>query len=298
VRVVGVAEEGDGLTPEQANTIMAEWKQVLREEFGEDLSRVNEIRFRLTRVLKEFNRYQSKWLAKLVLFTCGYSIACEEGQKYAIYEAWVTERNTKDIVAKVRFDYDLSRDVKRIVEVAEVSDDYVLSLHEVYDFLALALKLAHVFYTASPARPTITSHPTTTRRVITVATLEDVMERKQVLSERFTGDERRRINELRFKLTRVLREFNRQQRRWLAWLEVEHCFLCKERKIVFYDVWVIARDTEERIARITLDYNLTEGVKRFLSINGVLDGYVLGFNEFCDVLALALKLIHAFQTQP
>ena len=291
-----MAEEGDGLTPEQANAIMAEWKQVLREEFGEDLSRVNEIRFRLTDVLKEFNRYQSKWLARLELFTCGYTIACEEGQKYANYEVWVTERNTKDIVAKARFDYDLSRDVKGIVEVAEVSDDYVLSLHEVYDFLALALKLVHAFYTASPARPTVAQ--TTTRRVITVTTPEDVIERKRVLRERFTGDESRRINELRFKLTRVIREFNRQQGRWLAWLEVEHCFLCKEHKIVFYDVWVIARDTGERVARITLDYNLTEGVKRFLSINGALDGYVLGFNEFCDVLALALRLIHAFQTQP
>jgi hypothetical protein len=292
--VVEVAEEGDDLTPGQANELVAEWKQVLREEFGEDLRRVNEIRFRLTRVLKEFNRYQSKWLARLELFTCGYSIACEEGQKYAIYEVWVAERATRDIVVRVRFDYDLSRHVKGIVEVAEVSDHYVLSLHEVYDFLALALKLAYAFYTAFLARPTVTR--TATRGVITVTTPEDVMEGKRVLREQFTGDERRRINELRFKLTRVIREFNRQQRRWLAWLKVVVCepIFCGEEKIVDYGILVSARDTGERVARITLGYNLTKGAKRFLSINGALDGYVLGFNEFCDVLALALRLIHAF----
>jgi hypothetical protein len=288
-------EEGD-LTPEQANAIMADWKRCLREEFGEDLRRVNEVRFRLTGVLKEFNRYQSKWLARLELFTCGYSVACEEGQKYAIYEVWVTERDTNYVIARVRFDYDLTKDVKGIVEASEVSDHYVLSLHEVYDFLALALKLAHAFYTALPARPTVTSHPTTTRGVITVTTpedVEDVMERKQSLRESFTESELRRINELRFKLTKVLKEFNRQQHRWLAWLTVDKCFICKE-DIVHYDVSILAKDTREHVAWITLSYNLTRGVRRLLGIHGFTDGRALGFNEFCDILALALKLMHAF----
>jgi hypothetical protein len=296
--VVGMVEPGeeDDLTPEQANAIMASWKQHLREEFGEDLRRVNEVRFKLTGVLKEFNKYQSKWLARLELFTCGYSIACEEGEKHAIYELLVTERDTDYVIASISFDYDLSRDVKRIVEVAEVSDHYVLSLHEVYDFLALALKLAHAFYTASPARPTVTSHPTTTRGVSAVATPEDVMERKRVLREQFIEDERRRINELRFKLTRVIREFNRQQGRWLTWLKMAICepVFCKEEKIVDYDILVSVRDTGERVARITLSYNLTKDVRRLLGVYGFTDGRALGFKEFCDVLALALKLMHAF----
>ncbi len=284
--------EEEGLTPEQANAIMARWKRHLREEFGEDLRRVNEVRFRLTGVLKEFNRYQSRWLARLELFTCGYSIACEEGEKHAIYEVWVTEHDTDYEVARISFDYDLARDVKRIMEVSETSDHYVLSLHEVYDFLAFALKLAHAFYTALPARPTVTSHATT-RGGSAVTTPEDVIERKQCLREQFTEDERKRVNEFRFKLTKVLREFNRQQGRWLAWLSVDKCHICKE-NIVHYDVQVLTRDTRERIAWVTLSYNLTKGVKRLLGIYGYTDGRVLGFEEFCDILALTLKLIHAF----
>jgi hypothetical protein len=281
----------DGITPEQANVIMANWKQYLREEFGEDLRRVNEVRFRLTGVLKEFNRCQSKWLARLELFTCWYSIACEEGEKHAIYEVWVTERGTDYVVAEIGFDYDLTRDVKRIVEVSEASDHYVLSLHEVYDFLTLALKLAHAFYTVLPARPTVTQP--TARRVSVMATPEDVIERKRSLRESFTEDELRRINEFRFKLTRILREFNRQQHRWLAWLSVDKCFICEE-DIVHYDVHVLTRDTRERVAWVTLSYNIAKGVRRLLGVYGFTDGRVLGFNEFCDVLALALKLIHAF----
>jgi len=282
----------DGITPEQANVITANYKQYLREEFGEDLGRVNEVRFRLTGVLKEFNRHQSRWLARLELFTCGYSVACEEDEKRAIYEVWVAERDTDYAVARIGFDYDLARGVKRILEVSEVSDHYVLSLHEVYDFLALALKLAHAFYTASPARPAAASHPATTSAM---ATPEDVMERKRSLRELFTEDELRGINEFRFKLARILREFNRQQHRWLAWLSVDKCFVCEE-DIVHYDVHVLTRDTRERVARVTLSYNLAKGVRRLLGIHGFADGRALGFNEFCDVLALALKLVHAFHT--
>jgi hypothetical protein len=291
-----MAEPGEeDLAPEQANAIMASWKQHLREEFGEDLRRVNEVRFRLTGVLKEFNRYQSKWLARLELFTCGYSVACEEGAKRAVYEVWVAERDTDYVVARIGFDYDLTGGAKRIVEVSEVSDHYVLSLHEVYDFLALALKLAHAFYTAFPARPTATSHPATTRGVSVMATPEDVIERKRSLRELFAEDELRGVNEFRFKLASVLREFNRQQHRWLAWLSVDKCFVCEE-DIVHYDVHVLTRDTRERVARVTLSYNLAKGVRRLLGVYGFADGRVLGFNEFCDVLALALKLVHAFHT--
>jgi hypothetical protein len=296
VEVVEPREEDD-LTPEQANAIMADWKRHLREEFGEDLRRVNEVRFRLTNVLKEFNRYQSKWLARLELFTCGYSIACEEGEKHAIYEVWIVERDTDYIIATIRFDYDLTRGVKRIMEVSAASDHYVMSLHEVYDFLALALKLAHAFYTASPAHPTVTPHPATTRGVSVVTTpedVEDVIERKRNLRESLTEDELRRVNELRFKLTRILKEYNRQQGRWLAWLTVDKCFICKE-NIVSYDVSVLTKDTREGVAWITFSYNLSRGARRLLGgIYEFTDGRVLGFNEFCDVLALALRLMHAF----
>jgi hypothetical protein len=298
LRVVGVAErENDVLTPEQANVITANWKQYLREEFGEDLGRVNEVRFRLTSVLKEFNRQQDKWRAMLIVSTCE-SPFCkdeeEEGDKVASYLVWIRERKSDDLVAEVEFSYNLTKGIRRILSVREVSDYYALSPHEVYDILAFALKLAHVFHTA---HPTATSHPAT-RGIRVINTSEDVIERRRYFRERFTDGELRRINELRFKLTRVLKEFNRQQHRWLVWLDVEDCVLCREDKIVHYDVHILTRDTRRRVARVTLSYNLTRGVRRLLGINGALDGHVLGFNEFCDALALALRLIHAFQLQP
>jgi hypothetical protein len=254
-------------------------------------------------VLKEFNRQQDKWRAILIVSTCEHPFCKaeeEEGDKVVSYLVWVRERRSDDLVAEVEFSYNLTKGIARILSVGEVSDHHAFSLHEVYDFLAFALKLAHTFYMTHSTRPTVTL-PRAKKQGGNTTTPEqankDVFEKKQYFREQFTAEDLARINELRFKLTKVLREFNRQQRKWLAWLEVEHCFICKEGKIVFYDVWVLTRDTRERVARVTLDYNLTKNVKGYLSIGGALDGYVLGFNEFCDILALALRLIHTFQSQ-
>jgi hypothetical protein len=288
----------DGITPEQANVIMANWKQYLREQFGEGLRSVNEVRFRLTSVLKEFNKYQNKWLATLIVSSCESHLCGdgEEGDRVASYLVWIRERSSDDLVVEIEFSYNLTKGVGRILSVREVSDYYALSLYEVYDILALAIKLVYAFYATWPA----VAPPSATRRSSSTTTPEqankDVAEWKQYLRGRFTEEELRRVNEVRFKLARILKEFNKQQHRWLARVDVEDCepVFCKEVKIVHYDVWVLARDTRERVAWISLDYSLTKGVKRLLGINGVSDGYVLGLSEFCDVLALALKLIHAF----
>ncbi len=294
-------EEEEGITPERANVIVANWKQYLREQFGEDLRRVNEVRFRLTSVLKEFNRQQDKWRAVLIVYSCEPPFCKdeeEEGDRVASYLVWIRERSSDDLVAEVELSYNLTKGIGRILSVREVSDYYVLSLYEVYDILAFALKLIHAFYTTCP----VATLPRVKKRSSDTTTPEqankDVIEKKQYLRERFTEEELRGVNEVRFKLARILKEFNRQQHRWLARVDVEDCepVFCKDVKIAHYDVFILTKDTREHTARITFSYNLTKGAKRLLGINGVLDGHVLSFSEFCDVLALALKLIHAFLT--
>jgi len=71
----------EDLEPREANRLAAEWKHHLREYFGEDLQRVNEARFALTRVLKEFNRGQNRWLARLEVQPCDISFLCEGGKR-------------------------------------------------------------------------------------------------------------------------------------------------------------------------------------------------------------------------
>ena len=143
--MTGVVEVEENLTSQQMNEAIANLKHHLREYFGEDLERVNEVRFKLTRVLKEFNRHQSKWLARLEVQPCDISFLCKEDSKTASYEVWVLERKTEDLVAKIYLDYDLSNNVKRLLGIHESSDYYVLTFNETLDILNLAVKLMHAF---------------------------------------------------------------------------------------------------------------------------------------------------------
>jgi len=140
-----VAEVDEDLTPREMNEAIANLKQHLREYFGDDLRRVNEVRFKLTRVLKEFNRGQGRWLARLEVQPCDISFLCKEDSKTASYEVWVLDRKTEDVIAKIYLDYDLTRDVRRLLGVHESSDYYVLTFNEALDILNLAVKLIHVF---------------------------------------------------------------------------------------------------------------------------------------------------------
>ncbi len=139
-----MVEAGEDLGSQEANRAMAGWKQHLREYFGEDLQRVNRVRFVLTRVLKEFNRGQNRWLARLEVQPCDISFLCEGGKR-ASYEVWILDRGTEDVVAKIYLDYDLERGVKRLLSVHETSDHHALSFNEALDILNLAIKLMHAF---------------------------------------------------------------------------------------------------------------------------------------------------------
>ena len=139
-----MVEVEEDLGSQEANRVVAEWKHRLREYFGEDLQRVNRARFALTRVLKEFNRGQNRWLARLEVRPCDISFLCKGG-KTASYEAWILDRGTEDVVAKIYLDYDLERGVKRLLGVHETSDHCVLSFNDTLDILNLAVKLMHAF---------------------------------------------------------------------------------------------------------------------------------------------------------
>ncbi len=108
------------------------------------MRRVNEARFALTGVLKEFNRGQNRWLARLEVQPCDIGFPCEGGKR-ASYEAWILDRGTEDVVAKIYLDCDLERGVKRLLGVRETSDHRVLSFNEALDVLNLAVKLMHAF---------------------------------------------------------------------------------------------------------------------------------------------------------
>jgi hypothetical protein len=51
----------------------------------------------------------------------------------------------------------------------------------------------------------------------------------------------RLVNNLRFKITKTLKEFNRRGYRYKAKLELDYCrtFICKDEKVIFYRVTVI-----------------------------------------------------------
>ena len=61
------------------------------------------------------------------------------------HEAWILDRGTEDVVAKIYLDYDLERGVKRLLGVHETSDHCVLSFNDTLDILNLAVKLMHAF---------------------------------------------------------------------------------------------------------------------------------------------------------
>jgi hypothetical protein len=139
-----VVEVEEDLGPREANRVVAEWKHRLREYFGEDLRRVNRVRFALTGVLKEFNRGQNRWLARLEVQPCDISFLCGGGKR-ASYEVWILDRGAEDVVAKIYLDYDLEKGTKRLLGVHETSDHHALTFNDALDILNLAIKLMHAF---------------------------------------------------------------------------------------------------------------------------------------------------------
>jgi hypothetical protein len=142
--VSSVVEVREDLTPQEMNEVIANWKHHLKEYFGDDLRRVNMVRSKLTRVLKEFNRSQSRWLARLEVEPCDVEFLCSGGRR-ADFEVWVVDRRTKDWVATISLGYYLERGVAKLLSVSLHSDHYAPTFDEALDIIGLAVKLLHVF---------------------------------------------------------------------------------------------------------------------------------------------------------
>jgi hypothetical protein len=125
---------------------------------------------------------------------------------------------------------------------------------------------------------------------------------KDVWGDLLSDGEVRRVNELRFRLTRVLKDFNRRNSRYVALLSVNVCspWICGDR-VVFYRVDVRRRD-ERRVVMINIlfGYNLDEDRRAFLGIDGHWQN--LDFDGVCefaldltrDISVLATRLHEVF----
>ena len=118
----------------------------------------------------------------------------------------------------------------------------------------------------------------------------------------FSDVEVRRVNELRFRLTRVLKDFNKRNSRYVALLEVNVCspMVCGDRT-VFFKVDVMRRDRSKVVTvNIFFSYNLDKDRGAFTGIDGHWQGLDLdGVCELAvdlarDISVLATRLNEVF----
>jgi hypothetical protein len=129
-----------------------------------------------------------------------------------------------------------------------------------------------------------------------------VVRLKDVRGVWFSDGEVRRVNELRFWLTRVLKDFNKRNSRYVAMVRVNVCSprVCGDR-VVFYRVEVRRRD-ESRVVTVSIffSYNLDRGRREFHGIDGYWqyldpDGVCeLALDLTRDISLLATRLIEVF----
>jgi hypothetical protein len=105
-----------------------------------------------------------------------------------------------------------------------------------------------------------------------------------------SDEDKREINRIRFALTKVLKEFNRQNSRYVARLQV---FVDGYGRKVWYRVIVRSRagwGSEE--AYFDFYYNIARGLRKFWTNNG----FRIGINckYVSDVFRLALRLSEVF----
>jgi hypothetical protein len=114
-----------------------------------------------------------------------------------------------------------------------------------------------------------------------------VVRLKDVQGVLFSDGEVRRVNELRFWLTRVLKDFNKRNSKYVAMLRVNVCSprICGDR-VVFFQVDVRRRDDRRvAIVNIFFSYNLDKDLRAFIGIDGYWQN--LDFDGVCE---LALDL--------
>jgi hypothetical protein len=112
----------------------------------------------------------------------------------------------------------------------------------------------------------------------------------------------RRVNELRFWLTKVLKDFNKRNSKYVALLKVNVCSprICGDRT-VFFQVDVRRRDKSKVVmVNILFSYNLDKDQRAFLGIDGHWQS--LDFDGVCefaldlarDISVLAMRLYEVF----
>jgi hypothetical protein len=121
------------------------WRECWSEE---ELRRINRLRFALTRVLKEFNRRDPRFVAFLKLsFDKSRVCGREEGVRDVIYMVKVKRRgDTDDGFVSMGFYYAVDRDIRDVMIFGNY--DCVFDLGETLDLLSLFLRLAVTFHTA------------------------------------------------------------------------------------------------------------------------------------------------------
>jgi hypothetical protein len=118
----------------------------------------------------------------------------------------------------------------------------------------------------------------------------------------FSDVEVRRVNELRFWLTRVLKDFNKRNSKYVALLKVNVCspMVCGDRT-VFFRVDVMRRDRSKVVTvNIFFSYNLDKDRGAFIGIDGYWQGLDpdgvcgLAVDLTSDISVLATRLNEVF----
>jgi hypothetical protein len=123
----------------------SKWRECWSEE---ELARINRLRFALTKVLKEFNRRDHKFVAFLKLdFIKSYVCNREENVRDVIYIVRVKRRDGMDNgFVSMGFYYVVDKDIRDVMSFSNY--DCVLDLGETLDLLSLFLRLFVAFHTA------------------------------------------------------------------------------------------------------------------------------------------------------
>jgi hypothetical protein len=128
-------------------------KSVWRERFTvEEIERINRIRFKMTRVLKEFNRRNPKYVALLSVYFPSSDIY-EEGEvgKDVFFYVYVDKRvrdpdSKTDEFIRMAFYYAVDKDLRDVVSFESYAN--TSNFDEALDLMLLFLRLAVTFYTA------------------------------------------------------------------------------------------------------------------------------------------------------
>jgi hypothetical protein len=129
-----------------------------------------------------------------------------------------------------------------------------------------------------------------------------VVKSKSVWRNLFSDGEVRRVNELRFWLTRVLKDFNKRNSKYVAWLKVDLCssIICGD-DTIFYRVVVRRRDKRKVLGvDILFNYKPAKEWKAFAGVDGYWQN--LDFDGVCelaldltrDISFLATRLYEVF----